>query len=229
MHLLFEVAGYVAGVIVYLLLRRRDPISESDRATVFAGAAIGASIGARTLVLFQGKTIVGGLLGGLIGVELIKRWNDITRSTGDLLVYPLVTAIAIGRIGCFLTGPIDKTAGLPTSLPWGVAMGDSVKRHPVALYEIAFLLLLALLLTRPMKIEGDRFRIFLSSYLAFRLAIDFLKPEPPPIFLGLSAIQWACALGLLYYGLVFSNDSRNATVSVLRRRRVDLHDVLPQD
>lgn len=229
MHLLFEVAGYIAGIVIYTLARKRDPINDRDRATVLAGAALGAAIGARALVLFAGKTIVGGLLGGLIGVELIKKWNGITRSTGDILAYPLMAAIAIGRIGCFLTGPIDKTAGLPTALPWGIAMGDSVRRHPVALYEIAFLIVLAFMLRKPMRIEGDRFRVFLSSYLVFRFFIDFLKPEPAPIALRLTSIQWACILGVLYYLMVFSNDSRNATLPFLRRRRVDLHDVLPQD
>src|SRR5207247_5394973 len=77
--------------------------------------------------------------------------------------------------------------------------------------------------------EGDRFRIFLASYLAFRLAVDFIKPEPRPILLGLTAIQWACVAGLIYYALVFSNDQRSAAVPLLRRSRVDLHDVLPQD
>src|SRR5207244_3828662 len=102
MHLLFEIAGYVAGVIVYVFSRSRDSVSERDRATVLAGAAVGASIGARLLVLFAGKTIVGGLLGGLIGVEIAKKASGITRSTGDRFVYPLIVGIAIGRIGCFL-------------------------------------------------------------------------------------------------------------------------------
>src|SRR5207244_12744019 len=84
-------------------------------------------------------------------------------------------------------------------------------------------------LALPRLREGDSFRIFLSSYLAFRLAVDFIKPEPKPILLGMSAIQWACVAGLIYYALVFSNDQRSAAVPLLRRRRVDLHDVLPQD
>ncbi|HKS23339.1 MAG TPA: prolipoprotein diacylglyceryl transferase family protein [Thermoanaerobaculia bacterium] len=235
LHLLFEVLGYLAGLLVYVTLRKRsgDVISTADRATVFTGAALGAALGSRLLFVlsyaggnfFGGKSIVGGLLGGLIGVEIAKKVAGITRSTGDLFVYPLITAMSIGRIGCFLAGPADKTAGLPVS--WGIAMGDNVPRHPVALYEIAFLAILAVAL-RAVRRDGDRFRFFLGSYLAFRFAVDFLKPDPPRYLLGLSAIQWACAAGVLYYCLVLSNAGPNASLPFLRRRRVDLHDVLPQ-
>jgi hypothetical protein len=36
------------------------------------------------------------------------------------------------------------------------------------------------------------------AYLAFRLTIDAIKPDPK--LAGLSALQWACLAGLLYYG-----------------------------
>ena len=230
-HFAFEIAGYVAAAVVYVVVRQRrgDALPDPARAAVLAGAAFGAAIGTRLLVLFEGKTVVGGLLGGLIGVEIAKRVIGVKRSTGDLFVLPILTAMCIGRIGCFLAGPMDHTAGDPTNLPWGMAIADGVRRHPVALYEIAFLLILAMWLARPHRREGDSFRLFMTSYLAFRLAVDFIKPEPRPLALGMSAIQWACVAGLLYYALVFSNDQRHASVSLLRRRRVDLHDVLPQD
>ena len=241
-HLLFEIVAYVAAAAVYSIMRARtpDPIPDRSRLTVLISAAIGASIGMRLLAAlsnlqamtwreaFAGKTVVGGLLGGLIAVEVVKKIIGVRRSTGDLFVYPVITAMCIGRIGCFLAGPIDRTAGKPSDLPWAMAVGDSVRRHPVALYEIAFLLVLAVMLRRVTR-EGDRFRIFMASYLGFRLLVDFLKPEPPPIALGLSAIQWACVAGLLYYGSVLTNADRHASVPLLRRRREHLHDVLPQD
>jgi phosphatidylglycerol:prolipoprotein diacylglycerol transferase len=73
-----------------------------------------------------------------------------------------------------------------------------VRRHPVQLYEVAFLLALAAILLRiPRQPEGRRYRVFLISYLAFRLAIDFLKPAPT--FGGLSVIQWTCVAALFWY------------------------------
>lgn len=242
-HFAFEVLGYLAAASVYAAMRARgaDPIPDRSRLIVLIAAAVGASIGMRLLYaasnwehvtsirdVFAGKTVVGGLVGALITVEIVKKVIGVRRSTGDLFVYPVITAMCIGRIGCFLTGPVDRTAGTPTDLPWGIAIADGVKRHPVALYEIAFLLLLVPFL-RLARRDGDRFRIFLASYLAFRLLVDFLKPDPPPLALGLSAIQWACVAGLLYYSTVLTNAERHASLPLLRRRRVDMHDVLPQD
>ena len=215
MHLAFEIIGYISGaaVFVHLRSRHRDAISDHPRAAVLTGAAIGAAIGMRILFwlsypavtiggIFGGKTIVGGILGGLAGVEIAKKIAGVTRSTGDLFVFPLITAMCIGRIGCFLTGPFDRTEGVPSNVPWAVAIGDGVRRHPVALYEIAFLLLLVPLLLwirNHSAVEGDAFRAFMIAYLAFRLFEDFLKPDPPRIYASLSAIQWACIAGLSYY------------------------------
>jgi prolipoprotein diacylglyceryltransferase len=210
--MVLEVLGSMCGVWLYARLRPRagDTVGDRARLDVLIGAAIGAVVGARLLwwvgepglsiaAILQGKTVVGGLLGGLIGVEVTKKIRGIRSSTGDLFVYPLILAMCIGRVGCFLAGPADKTYGLPSDLPWAIAIGDGVRRHPVALYEIAFLLALVPLLRGINGIPGDRFRVFLGSYLIFRLAVDFLKPEPHALAGGLTAIQWACVAGIVYY------------------------------
>ncbi len=41
------------------------------------------------------------MLGGLIGVELTKRWIGLKQSTGDAFVYPLIVGTAIGRVDVF--------------------------------------------------------------------------------------------------------------------------------
>jgi prolipoprotein diacylglyceryltransferase len=153
----------------------------------------------RTLLLPGGKTIVGGLLGGWIAVELTKRVRHIHSRTGDLFAIPLCLGIAIGRIGCLLAGLADDTYGTPTSLPWAVDFGDGVPRHPTQLYEILFLAALAFVLhrynSRPHP-EGATFRLFLAAYLTWRLLIDFIKPQP--LHYGLNLIQWACLAALLF-------------------------------
>ena len=173
------------------------------------GAAIfGAALGSVSLAALEhpsqpaigGKTIVGGLIGALFMVEWVKRQIGVTRSTGDLFAVPVCVGIAIGRIGCYLAGLADETHGLPTSLPWGHDYGDGVRRHPAQLYEVLFALalipvLIAFRSRRPA--EGDEFKLFMIAYFAWRFCIDFLKPGDP--ILGITAIQWACALMLLLY------------------------------
>lgn len=218
-HPVFETLAYGVAYWVYRRERERvgDVIAEPQRWTVIAAAAVGALVGSRLLGLAEqwptvlsaarseqlfrlltssgGKTIVGGLLGGWIAVEIVKRITGIHSRTGDLFALPLCVGIAVGRIGCFLAGLADDTYGKPTQLPWAVDFGDHVPRHPVQLYEILFLLSLAPLIrqTAPWR-EGMRFRVFLGGYLGWRLAIDFLKPQP--LIVGLNLIQWACVAGL---------------------------------
>jgi prolipoprotein diacylglyceryltransferase len=227
-HGLLEIAGCLVGVRCYAALRRRRPdaITTERRTLILVGAALGALLGSRLLeaaehpaglahaslagafiAFYQGKTIVGGLLGGLIGVEAVKAWIGEQRRSGDLFVYPLLIAIMVGLVGCLLAGVADGTAGRPSSLPWAFDQGDGVPRHPTALYEILFLALLwaALRATearRPFH-EGALFACFLSAYLAWRLGVEFLKPVTP-LALGLSAIQWACVAGLLHYLRLFA-------------------------
>jgi prolipoprotein diacylglyceryltransferase len=227
LHAVFEILGYVAGYLVYKRLRAQagDVLNEERRWMVLAAAALGALAGSRLLgileqvprfgfhwqALFQpgGKTIVGGLLGGWIGVELAKRLTGIRNRTGDLLAVPLCVGIAIGRVGCFLAGLADDTYGTPTGLPWGVDFGDGIRRHPTQLYEMVFLLALAGFLLwrsrRPYR-EGTIFRLFLAAYLAWRVLVDFLKPQP--VVDGLNLIQWSCVAGLAVLFLQWAIEQR---------------------
>lgn len=152
------------------------------------------------LFWFQGKTVVGGLLGGWIGVELVKKRLGITYATGDAYVLPLIVGIAVGRIGCFLEGLEDATFGIPTTLPWGIDFGDGFSRHPTQLYEIFFLLIFGgvlLFRIRHHYPNGWLFRVFMLGYLLFRFAVEFIKPREIH-YLGLSGIQVAALLGSAY-------------------------------
>ena len=219
-HAVFEVLAYAIGFQIYRHLRRRqgDVIAAPERWSVIAAAAVGAAAGSRILAALEnpafvgqhwrdpllvlgGKTIVGGLVGGLLAVEWTKRRIGVTTRTGDLFAIPLAIGIAIGRIGCFLTGLSDGTAGSPTALWTAIDFGDGIPRHPTQLYEIAFLAALAAVLAAAPAVfdrVGDRFRVFMIGYLGFRLLVDMIKPDPPLAF-GLSAIQWSCVATLLYY------------------------------
>jgi prolipoprotein diacylglyceryltransferase len=219
-HPVFETLAYASGYAVFRHLRAQqgDLVSEPQRWTLLAAAAIGALVGSRLLglgeqwptveaawlqgrtlaLLFSpgGKTIVGGLLGGWLGVEVAKKMNGIQQRTGDLFALPLCVGIAVGRVGCLVAGLADDTYGKPTGLPWAVNLGDGIGRHPVQVYEILFLIVLGFVVSRKAKLpEGARFRIFLGSYLAWRVVIDLLKPQP--LIEGLNLIQWACLGGIV--------------------------------
>lgn len=166
-HFFFEALSYMIAFSVYLALRRRfpDPIIAPLRWAVIAAAVSGAALGSKLLFWLEdpqltwqnlhdpaylagGKTIVGALVFGLVSVELTKRYIGLRTSTGDLYAIPLALGIAIGRIGCFLTGLSDNTYGTATNLPWAVNFGDGISRHPTQIYEIIFLLSLIPILYR---------------------------------------------------------------------------------
>lgn len=223
LHLLFEIAAYAVGMRLFLRERRRlrTPALADRDATLWivVAAALGAALGSKLAFWFDdplaafadfpnwrhllgGKTIVGGLLGGLVGVESAKALLGVRTSTGDTFVWPLAVGMAIGRIGCFLAGLDDHTYGVTTTLPWGVDFGDGIPRHPTQLYEIAFLLAWATLVqlaSARLPLPGDRFRAFMIGYLAFRLLVDAIKPVLYAYWPGLSGIQWLCIAGLTYY------------------------------
>ncbi|WP_169333584.1 prolipoprotein diacylglyceryl transferase [Leeia oryzae] len=129
-----------------------------------------------------GGTIVGAMLGAYLFIEMYKRYCGIQRSTGDLLVFGLMSGIAIGRIGCFLAGKYDATYGVETTLPWGIDFGDGIKRHPTQIYEVLFLTgfmgVLRLLSARLLQHNGLMFKVFAAGYMAWRLCIDSIKPVP---------------------------------------------------
>jgi phosphatidylglycerol:prolipoprotein diacylglycerol transferase len=199
-HLFFETLAYVAAFRVYLTLRRRfgDPIPTPLRWAVIAAAVAGAALGSKLLYLLEdpqltlhnlhnpgyligGKTIVGGLAGGLISVELIKRYIGFHQSTGDLYAIPLALGIAIGRVGCFLTGLSDNTYGTPTRLPWAVNFGDGIPRHPTQLYEIIFLLALIPFLYFVLKrIVSSKSIVILSGAPPSRSEGDAESKDPVP-------------------------------------------------
>jgi phosphatidylglycerol---prolipoprotein diacylglyceryl transferase len=231
-HLFFELLGYAVGIVIFLALRQRkgDHIRTPDRWSIVTAAVLGAAVGSRLLfwmedpaatagylrsapAMLGGKTLVGALLGGWIAVEGTKRWIGLRSSTGDLFVVPLAFGIAVGRVGCFLSGLPDGTYGTATTLPWGVDLGDGVARHPTAIYESVFMLVFGAILSRvaPRLERGQLFTAFIAGYLLFRLVIDFIKPGVTAA-LGLTAIQLACVAGLA----ICARRLRHASMTAVR-------------
>lgn len=220
--------AYTLGYRLYVWQRARnhDLISDENRMWIFLGAALGALLGSHILGILENpayltllnwqiflgnKTIVGGLLGGLIGVELTKKIIGVSTSSGDLMTYPLIFAIAIGRLGCHFAGLTDGTYGNPSDLPWAMDFGDGIPRHPVNLYEVIFLLGLALFIYEKEKRQplpnGMCFKLFMAGYLLWRFVVEFIKPVwVLPV--GISVIQLAALWGLFYYRGIWTTKAR---------------------
>ena len=222
LHALFEWAGIFVGGRLYLRAggsSLRELGATRNFAVIF-GCLVGAAIGNKAVhwiqradqwsllreapwLILQGQSIVGGLLGGLIGVEIAKYCVGVRESTGDRFVAPILVGLIIGRTGCLLAGLADDTYGIPTDLPWGMDFGDGIRRHPTQLYDMLFAAtaLLTLRHCRPtlQAQPGLAFKLLLAGYLLWRLIIDGLKPVPHAYVGGLSGIQLVCAVALLGY------------------------------
>ena len=220
MHLILEYLAFFVAFRYYVFLRKRstDTISSNNRLSIIVGAIFGALFFSRLIAFFENpvlhydqgwfsilnnKTIMGGLFGGLLGVELAKKIIGEKQSSGDMFTLPIIFGIIVGRIGCFLAGVKEFTFGIETSSFLGMDLGDGLQRHPIALYEIVFLAALFILIKKLQQRQhrfesGEFFKIFMISYFGLRFCIEFLKPNTF-FFLGLSSIQILCLICWLYY------------------------------
>lgn len=228
-HLILEYLAFFVAYRYYVFLRKNstDVISTNNRYSIILGAIIGAFLGSRIMGFFENptmpvsaqyiydllnaKTIMGGLFGGLLGVEIAKKIIGEKQSSGDLFTFPIIVGIFIGRIGCFLSGIKEFTYGKPTTFFMGMDLGDGILRHPTALYELFYLIIVFFFLkkTKNRFKTGELFQLFMLLYFGFRFFIEFLKPN---IFfiLGLSSIQYLCILCFIYYRKTILKFLKNA-------------------
>jgi phosphatidylglycerol:prolipoprotein diacylglycerol transferase len=140
--------------------------------------------------LSDGKTILAGMAGGYMAVEIAKKILGIHAKTGDAIAFPLAIAVAIGRWGCFFNG---CCFGTETHVPWAVDFGDGRPRHPTQIYESLFHLAMAIVLWQLLRrglLRWQRLKLYLIAYCLFRFTTEFIRPEPR-IIGGLTAYQWA--------------------------------------
>jgi phosphatidylglycerol:prolipoprotein diacylglycerol transferase len=218
-HDFFTILGLLAGFALYYRALRRDRILGGPIALISVAAVLGGALGARlitsweilgdvqaaglplTYVLTHGpKSIIGGLAGGYLAIVLTKRALGYTLSTGDYYAAAIPLALAIGRVGCFLS---ELPLGTPTSLPWGMTVspesaaafprcpGCGGPMHPSMLYEIGFHVgAFALITTRGplLPVRGDTLKAYLLAYGVFRFAIEFIRGNEVQ-WLGLTGPQ----------------------------------------
>ena len=212
----FVSLGMLAGLTYYLLdVRRRGRIGEGAL-VIIAAALVFGILGSKVPLLFEGrslpqiifgKSIVGGLIGGMFGVYATKRLFKIQLRLGNVIAPAVALGMAIGRLGCFFTGCCyGKVAA------WGFDFGDGLTRLPTQLFESAFHLIAfcVLLYWRDRaKTPGILFKLYLLAYFVFRFCCEFIR-ENPIIFMGLTVYQIICLLGIAYIAVVLFLDKHRS-------------------
>ena len=244
---LFFLAWTSGGLLFYYSIKK-NRLDLETMLTILCGCAVGALFGSFILNLilfgqeefltklyhldFNGMSVVGGISGGFIGVEVAKKLVGYKYYTGDLFVMPILIGHTIGRIGCLLGG---CCFGLKCNLPWGIVYPinspvyfnqiqheiislnslSTIAVHPTPVYEMIFnLCLIVLIVLNKSKfiISGALFRFYIVAYCSFRFLIEFLRADTGiPIFIGLKVIQINLLIAILYFSwwLLVNNKSKS--------------------
>jgi len=164
---------------------------------------------------YPNRSAIGGLIFGLTGLLFSRKLLGIEDSILELYAWLTPVGLGIQKIGCFFNG---CCYGTPTELPWSVqyprgtsahfhqwisGMIDenaafSGNVHPVQLYEMFFLFLIAFIVWRTRSFWKKKASTLLFSLLlffVFRFSIEFLRDPATAVFgnkiiLGVRLFQW---------------------------------------
>ncbi len=196
-------AGYVVGLLAFLWLAQRRRLDTPGVLSLVGVGLIGGLLGANltqwVVTGSPGKTVLGAVAGGYLAVAVAKRRMGLRRPTGDLFALALCAGEAVGRWGCYFGG---CCYGRPAHLPWAVWQ-HGAWRHPTQIYlSLASLAILLVLLRyeRANPPENALFYLQGMLYCAARFVIEFWR-EGTAVGAGLTAAQWACAAGLLFFAV----------------------------
>ena len=228
LYTLIMILAVATGVWLSRRTQGALAISPRERLGIGLGAFCGAMIGAKLPFVLadweglvsgaawfsDGKTILCGLVGGYVGVEVAKWALDIRVKTGDSFAVPVAAAVGVGRLACLVGG---CCYGTPTALPWGVVFRnvDSQPRHPTQIYEAAFHLAAAAMLWQLQQrgmFRGHLIKLYILAYLAYRFATEFIRPEAR-LWGGLTGYQWACLALAPVFAALWVRDARAARAS----------------
>jgi phosphatidylglycerol:prolipoprotein diacylglycerol transferase len=196
-------AGYGVGMLAFLWLAQRRRLDTPGVLSLVGVGLIGGLLGANltqwVVTGGPGKTVLGAVAGGYLAVSLAKRGMGLRRPTGDLFAFALCAGEAVGRWGCYFGG---CCYGRPAHIPWAVWQ-HGAWRHPTQIYlSLAALAILLVLLRYERAHPPENAIFFLQGmlYCAARFVIEFWR-EGTPVAAGLTAAQWACAVGLLFFAV----------------------------
>jgi prolipoprotein diacylglyceryltransferase len=221
-HDAFSVLAVIVGLGIYYRSLSRAGLLEERIVLASLAVLVGGVIGARLITAWEhpsyyaesiafgapigwiiehsGKSVLGAMAGGYLAGILAKRALRYRGSTADHYALALPVAMAIGRIGCFLS---ELPLGTPTDLPWGIAASPeaaaafarcpacTVPMHPSMLYEVLFNAVAAIAIIRlrgRVVVRGDLLRVYLLAAFAFRFLVEFVRSNEIQAF-GLTGPQ----------------------------------------
>ncbi len=178
---------------------------------MYVGGLVGALLGAKLgyvlaelpfrwgepafwLYLLHGRTVLGALLGGYVGVEGGKWLVRERASTGDRFALIVPVGIALGRVGCLCYGCCRGV--VCEASWWTIADGNGVARWPAPAVEMGFNLLMAGLIAwlwRRGRLRGQLFHVYLIGYGLFRVAHEPMR-ESVRYSLGFTPYQVLAAV-----------------------------------
>lgn len=129
-----------------------------------------------------GRTVLGGLLGGLAAVEWAKARLHVRRSTGAQFGLPLALALGCGRLGCLCAGCCAGQECAPTW--WATVDAAGVSRLPVqgveALFHFGAAAWFAWRASRraDQPDRGAGFAAYLAAYGVLRFLLEFWRQHP---------------------------------------------------
>jgi phosphatidylglycerol:prolipoprotein diacylglycerol transferase len=149
----------------------------------------------------------GGVIGGAVALWLLAIRQHLSfLMLADISAPALAMGLAIGRIGCQLSG--DGDYGVATSLPWCMSYPNGVVPttecvHPAPVYEMVASFAIFAYLWRRRRSEppaGDAFGRYLILASLVRFLIEFIRRNPAWL-MGLTTAQWI-SLALTALGVV---------------------------
>jgi phosphatidylglycerol---prolipoprotein diacylglyceryl transferase len=171
-------------------------------------------------LIFQrgGFVWYGGLIAGsLTALWYFRRHHLSSLRFGDILMPPVALGLAIGRIGCFMTG---CCYGKPTTSLFGVQFPPThasfpLHVHPTQLYETAALCLWLLLVQQIEKRfsgPGISLAAFLLGYGLIRFCIEAYRGDG--VFWGpLTASQWISGLSIFIASLILWQQNKKGAIA----------------
>jgi prolipoprotein diacylglyceryltransferase len=180
------------------------------------------------------KTMIGGLIGLILGSVLVIRWLKLDARIIDHAAAGLPVALAITRLGCLFSG---CCYGTPSALPWaicyspgshafddqlahGIISSDialSLPVHPVQVYDIILCLLIALVVwksTNYFKAKGNLLLLSVLLYFVARFILEFFRAPATDFYAGgtwcgIKYIQWILvAVALLLSMIIIFREKR---------------------